>query len=84
MNPNDMVKLKVLQGLKNHMNHSAGQRLAARVKPKLAVAGSPAPDPMVPPAGTPGLPGGNPGAPEAPGMPDDDKQRLMELYSKVK
>lgn len=77
MNPNDMVKMKVLQGLKNHMANTAGQRLQQRVKPPAPPMGAPA-DPMG------GAPVQAPGAPAGNAMSDDDNRRLMELYSKVK
>jgi hypothetical protein len=80
MSPNDQLKLKVLQGLKNHMDTSAGRRLAQRVKPKAMQ-----PEPTL---GVPGGPGAMAGVP-TPGMPegglgDDDKNRLLDLYAKVK
>ena len=83
---NTKMKLKVLEDLKAAMDH----RLTGRLKPKKAVEiESIKVEPLhkeelgvKPELGPKGLEHGELG--EKPGLPDEDSQRLMDLYSKLK
>lgn len=86
---NSLMKLKVLQDLKNHMDSRIGNRL----KPKKVTVESVSVEPKDPNASVdptlahdtlmkPDSDIDSSGAP--PAMPEDDTKRLMDLYSRLK
>ena len=81
---NSKMKMKVLEDLKAAMDH----RLTGKLKPKKAIEiESVQVEPLhkeevKPELGVHGLEKGELG--EKPGLPDEDAQRLMDLYSKLK